>query len=68
MLTDLGDVLWGLAHRLEDVNGGRQVDVFEVAHCVGVGARVLHLGDVVHHLGLKLGVHRARLNHGQPDR
>jgi len=63
--THSGDVVGGLSQRLEDVHGGRQVDVLEVVHGVRVGSRVLLLPHVLHHLGLKFCVDRAWLYHRQ---
>ena len=66
MFTYFGYVLWRLAHGFKYIYGGWQVNVFKITNCVGVYSWILHLGHVLHHLRLELGVHRARLNHGQP--
>ena len=67
-VSDPGDVLGGLAHGLEDVSGGRQVDIFKIAHSVSIHTWILHLSNILHHLHLKLCVHRAWLNHRDTGR
>lgn len=64
--THFGYVLGRLTHGFEDIDRRRQVNVFKVTNRVGVGARIFHLGHVLHHLCLKLRVHRTGLDHRQP--
>lgn len=64
--THSGDVVGRLSEHLEDVDGGGEILVLEVVQRFGVGSGILFLLNILHHLGLKLGVHRTRLDQGQP--
>lgn len=64
--TYSGDVVRRLSDELKDVNGRREILVLEVMQCFRVSPRILFLPHILHHLGLKLCVHRTRLDQGQP--
>lgn len=64
--TYSGDVVGRLSEQLKDVHGRREIGVLEVMQRFRVGPGELLLPHVLHHLGLKLCVHRTRLDQGQP--
>lgn len=61
-----GDVIRRLSEHLEDVDGRREILVLEVMQRFRVGPGILFLPHILHHLRLKLCVHRTRLDQGQP--
>lgn len=61
-----GDILWRLSHGFKYIYRRWQINIFKISNRVRINPWVFHLGHVLHHFGLKLGVYRPRLNHGQP--
>lgn len=61
-----GDVLWRLSHGFKYIYRRWQVNIFKISNRVRISPWVFHLGNILHHFGLKLRVYRSRLNHGQP--
>lgn len=64
--THSGDVVGRLSEHLKDVDGRGEVLVLEVVQRLRVCPGILFLPHILHHLGLKLRVHRTRLDQGQP--
>lgn len=64
--TYSGDVVGRLSEHLKDVNRRREILVLEVMQRFGVSPGILFLPHILHHLRLKLCVHRTRLDQGQP--
>lgn len=65
-LAYFGNILWRLPHGFEYIYSRWQINIFKISNGVWINPWVFHLGHVLHHFGLKLGVYRPRLDHGQP--
>lgn len=63
--TYSGNVVGRLSEHLKDVHRRREILVLEVMQRFRVGPGILFLPHILHHLRLKLCVHRARLDQGQ---